>query len=377
MNIDKEPYFMKKIFFLLFALLFIPVGCTNDQSKNGGKEEIIKIGAILPLTGNAAVYGEYTKSGILLGLKKVNEQLKDKHIKVQVIFEDSKAEAKTGVAAVQKLINTDHVVAIIDDSISAVTLAVSPICEEKRVVLVATGATAPAITDAGKYIFRLWNSDTLEGKVTAQYVSDKIKPQSIAILYINNAYGLGLRDVFESNFSATGVGKIVAEEAFAQGENNFRTTLQKIKEKAPTAIYLVAYPQEASNIFQQAKEMAIQTKWIGTVAIADQNLLARVKQLGFELFYPVPEQADTNNSFVSTFITGYKAMYHTDPPPLSDVGYDAITIIGEALLHSSETTGESIKTTFETLPEKYMASGFIKFDENGDVNKPVQILHVK
>ncbi|MBW2737867.1 MAG: penicillin-binding protein activator, partial [Deltaproteobacteria bacterium] len=353
---------MKKIFILFFALLFVHTGCTNDQSQNEAREKIVKIGAILPLTGDAAVYGEYTKSGILLGLKKINKQLEEKHIKVRVIFEDSKAEAKTGVAAVHKLINTDHVVAIIDDSISAVTLAVSPICEEKKVVLIATGATAPAITDAGKYIFRLWNSDTLEGKVTAQYVTGKIKPQSIAILYINNAYGVGLRDVFKSNFSAGGAGKIVAEEAFAQGQNNFRTTLQKIKKKDPDAIYLVAYPQEARNIFQQAKVMAIQTKWIGTVAIADQKLLERVKQLDFELHYPVPEQADTSNSFVSTFIAGYKEMYNTDPPPLSDVGYDAITIIGEALSRSSDTTGESIKAIFEILPGKYMASGFIKFD---------------
>lgn len=368
---------MKKSLALFFVLLSICAGCTNDQNPKEATEITVKIGAILPLTGDAAVYGEYTKSGILLGLKAVNKHLEKKHIKVQVVFEDSKAEAKTGVAAVHKLINTDHVVAIIDDSISAVTLAVSPICEEQKVVLIATGATAPAITDAGKYIFRLWNSDTLEGKVTAQYVVDKIKPKHIAILNINNAYGVGLRDVFKSNLSAVGAGEIVVEEAFAQGESNFRTSLQKIKEKDPDAIYLVAYPQEAGNIFKQAKEMAIQAKWIGTVAIADEKLLNIVKQLDFELFYPVPEQADINNPFVSTFMTGYKAMYDTDPPILSDVGYDAITIIGEALFNSSDATGESIMTNFEAFPGRYMASGFIEFDENGDVNKPIRISNIK
>ncbi|MDC9723301.1 MAG: ABC transporter substrate-binding protein [Urechidicola sp.] len=356
---------IKRTIGLLFITTFLLLaGCWGDDED---KKEVVKIGAILPFTGDAAIYGENTKKGILLGLENINKQLAKQNKEIKVIFEDSKAEAKTGVAGVRKLINTDKVVAIIDDSVSAVTLAVAPIIEKNKVVLLATGATAPAITGAGEYVFRLWNSDTLEGKVVAQYTDNIIKAKQVAILYINNAYGVGLRDVFKSSYK----GQIVSEQAFDQGSTNLKTLLQKIKGKSLDMIYLVAYPKEAGVIFEQAKAIALNTKWFGTVAIAEEKLLNNTKKLGINLYYPSPEKV--NNDAARDFTAQYKKKYKDKPPLLADVGYDAITMIGNAVLNSKNTTGTAIKNIFNKLPKKNMASGVIEFDKNGDVNKPINI----
>ncbi|NDV26887.1 ABC transporter substrate-binding protein [Desulfovibrio sp. JC010] len=344
------------------------------QNKKTHIEEI-KVGAILPLSGDAAIYGEYTKKGILLGLDKINGQLAKENKKISVIFEDSKAMARYGVSAAKKLISSDNVVAIIDDSVSSVTLAVAPICEKNKVVLLATGATAPEISNAGTFIYRIWNSDSLEGKVVADYAHDKLGLKDVAILYVNNAYGKGLKSVFEQKFRENG-GSVIASEAFDQGENDFRLILSKVAKKSPSAIYLVAYPEEAAGIFKQAKILNINTKWIGTVAIADKALLAKVKEYGFSLYYPFPSQADSSNPFVANFLSSYKKRYGHDVTPLADVGYDSIILIGSSFLGTANGAGVDVKKYFDKMSESYMSSGLIEFDENGDVNKPIEIKKV-
>ena len=70
-----------------------------------------------------------------------------------------------------------------------------------------TGATAPKISEAGEYIFRIWNSDDLEGKVSAKFIYEDLRLSNAVILYINNDYGKGLEDVFKREFQILG-GKI-------------------------------------------------------------------------------------------------------------------------------------------------------------------------
>ncbi|MFZ3091499.1 MAG: ABC transporter substrate-binding protein [Nitrospirota bacterium] len=200
---------------ILASLMVFSFGCEKKEEKE------IKIGAILPLTGDAAKWGNNTKNGIDLAVEKVNNAGGINGRKLKILYEDTQGTPKNGVAAIQKLITIEKVPAVIDDSMSTVTLAMSPIAEKSKVVLLATGATAPKISEAGDYIFRIWNSDDLEGKVSAKFVYDDLKLYNAAILYINNDYGNGLESVFKKAFEKLG-GRIISSESFGQGDTDFR-----------------------------------------------------------------------------------------------------------------------------------------------------------
>ena len=75
----------------------------------------------------------------------------------------------------------------------------APIAEKSKTVLIAISASAPAITNAGEYIYRVWPSDLLEGSVLAEFVA-KNKYKKVCILYIQTDYGTGLRDAFKKTF---------------------------------------------------------------------------------------------------------------------------------------------------------------------------------
>ncbi|MCK4341608.1 MAG: ABC transporter substrate-binding protein [Phycisphaerae bacterium] len=146
----------------------------------------IKIGATLPLSGDAAVWGKNTQQGIDLALEQINASGGVLGRKLEVIYEDTQALAKEGVSAYRKLVTVHEVPAIIDDSVSSVTLAMAPMAEKDKVVILATGATAPKVSEAGDFIFRIWNSDAYEGDVAAKYAYHDLGSRSAAILCINN-----------------------------------------------------------------------------------------------------------------------------------------------------------------------------------------------
>jgi branched-chain amino acid transport system substrate-binding protein len=200
----KSPALLIQIYsYIIILSLVILSGCVKKE------ENEIRIGAILPLTGDAAEWGSNTKNGIDLAVDNINSGGGINGRKIKILYEDTQGMPQNGVAAIQKLINVEKLPTVIDDSMSSVTLAMAPIAENNKVVLLSVGATAPKISEAGKYIFRIWNSDDLEGKVSARFVYDDLKLKNAAILYINNDYGTGLDSVFKKAFEELG-GKITS-----------------------------------------------------------------------------------------------------------------------------------------------------------------------
>lgn len=361
-----------KIKALFSALMVLTIALTAIAIPGCQTKGEIKIGAVLPLTGDAGVWGQDTKTGIDLAVDLINEAGGINGRQVRVVYEDSKADPQTGVSAFRKLITVDKVQYVIDNSISSVTLAMAPIAEENKVVLLATGATAPSISDAGDFIFRIWNSDAIEGQILASYVFDSLETKRVAILYINNDYGLGLRDVFTDAFK----GEVVAQETYDQGTNDFRTQLAKILKESPEAIYLVGYPQECSSILRQAKELGFNGIWLGTVVMLDATVIKAVQQTGFEMYNPVPVFPEDVEEHVVAFLEAFQEKYGKEAPILSKVGYDAVYLFKIAA-ELEGLKGSQIQKGLIQIENYPGISGVIEFDENGDVHKPMAVHHIK
>ena len=186
-------------------LLLVFVGC-NQNDKN------LKIGILFPMTGDASSYGKKGEKAIQLVIKEINNKGGVNGYNVEAIYEDSKAEPKTGVNAAQKLIFTDKVVAIVGDIVSSVTLPVSPICEKYKVVLIAPTSSAPDITNAGEYIYRVWPSDLAEGAAIGTFAKNKGYKNAV-ILHLNNDYGISISEIFKSNFESDS-GKVALTSAY-------------------------------------------------------------------------------------------------------------------------------------------------------------------
>jgi branched-chain amino acid transport system substrate-binding protein len=294
---------------------------------------------------------------------------------VNLIFEDSQSDPAIAVSALQKLISTDKVSVVIGDIASSSVLAMAPIAEKAKVVLLSPGASNPDISQTGEYIFRNWQSDALEGEVDAKFAYEHLGYRNMAVLYVNNAYGTGLKTVFEASFQKLG-GKILNSESFEQGAVDMRSQLNKIRKLKPDAIYMPGYPPEMAILLRQAKEMGIKIPFLSVQAFDDQKILETAKDAAEGVIFSVPKPPDTSNPVVSSFISKYKAKFNREPGVTSDTGYDALKIIVRAM-NQAGTSAEQVRHQLLTLKDFPGAAGLTTFDKNGDVIKQFIFKQVK
>jgi len=339
-----------------------------------GQGQVVRIGAILPLSGDAASYGRSAREGIALAIDQINRAGGVRGRRLEVIYEDDRGQATSGVAAASKLCSVDRVPVIIGAIPSSVTLAIAPVCERSRVILMSPTSSAPKISEAGDYIFRAAASDETEGTTIAKYAVDHGLGRA-AVLYINNDYGAGLKDVFVREVKRLG-GEVVAVEAFAETATDFRSQLAKIAEKKPSAIYLVGQT-EAGRALRQASDMGINARFLSSVLFEDPKVIAVAGAAAEGVVYSsrwyAPERRD---KVVSEFAGAYRAKCQREPDVFAAYSYDATEIVARAMA-SGGLTPDEIKAALYATKGYQGVTGVITFDRNGDVQQPATLKTVK
>ena len=344
---------MKKQLMGIILLIFILTlsACSRQL------EEAKAIGVITPLTGDVASWGQAVKKGIDLAAQ-------ERGIGDSVIFEDSKCDLQEGFRAAKKLIEVEDTDVILGTVCSSVTLGVAPLTEENDVLLVSTGSSSPAVTDAGDYVFRMWPSDTYEATVITDYISNNmVDIESMAILQINNDYGEHLAQALKKNADEKGI-EITATEKFSQDETDFRSHLLKLKQKNPDAIYIVTNSEETVPIMNQYSELNIGSQvflpgWI----VEDETIFEKIGPQLEGVIYAVADMA-ANDAFTKRLKDTYGE--ENQYPLVSALAYDSANIVFDAGEKCGWDTA-CMRDFMYTMPVRDGAAGKTRFDENGDV----------
>lgn len=336
------------------------VGCAKDE-----KEKEIKIGAIIPLTGSFASYGEPVRDGMLLAAAEINDAGGIEGNRIKLVIEDDAGDPKASVNAFTKLANTDKVPLILGPLSSGCSLATAPVAEKSKVVQISTLAGIPALSEAGDYVFRIYPSTEVGARFAAQQALKRFKPEKVAIMYMNNPFGDAAKKIYEETAKEFDI-EITAMESFPDGEKDFRTQLSKIKQSSPDLLFCSAYWGEGSRILVQIQELGLnipvigEDGWRGPIAeIIGKKGLTHLyfadMAFGHEFI---------GNNIMQTFIKNFEAKYHKKASTYSATGYDAVYIAKKAI-ERGEHSGETIKVALYEI--NYIgALGRITFDKNGD-----------
>lgn len=363
---------MKKLWIIISIIVLVAIAIVLCYPSQKGP---INIGAILPLTGDAGFYGESIQKGINMAVDEINEKGGINSRKINVIYEDSKASPMDGVTVFNRLINIHKVPVVIGDAVSSVTLAIAPIAEKNKVVVLSPLSSAPDITNAGDFIFRNVPSDLFGGKVAAYFAVRERGWRSLSILYINNSFGVGLKKVFSDEVTTLG-GNIVASEAYEEASTDFRTQLTKIKAVNPDAIFLVGY-QEVSQALIQAVELGIKATFLGTGLLEDTKFVDMAKGSAEGVFFTQLQYAtDSLDPVTKNFVDAFKKKYNSEPNIITAYGYDAMKVLSSAMMKGS-LSSKSIKEELYKTKSFKGVTGEISFDANGDVIQPMGIKVIK
>ena len=310
-------------------------------------------------------YGRNVKNGLTLALDQVNEGQGINGKKLDIVFEDDASDEKVAAKKANSLIK-QGVPIIIGGVTSPVALSVAPVCQAAKVVFLSPSASSPKLSGAGNYIFRNYPSDTLEGKIMANYAVRHMRIRSVAVLYINNEYGQGLMDVFNETFTRQG-GEITMQKSFAQGDTNFVDLVKEVKSRPSDAVYIIGYYSEIAGIVHELKKQKVESKIISVEGVAQPIILEIASDDAEGLVYPQPPYSpDSNDPAIQKFVSSYKAKFGTKPDIDAAFAYDALRIVAKAIEkcqnYPVDLRNRIADTNFRGL------AGDIAFNSDGDVD---------
>jgi branched-chain amino acid transport system substrate-binding protein len=395
---------LKKIAFAAVVVAAFGVAPAHAQQKC-----TTTIGSVMSLTGSLGALGQEIAKGAQLGVADLNAAGGVNGCKIDLSLLDDQTSPSVGVDAARKLIDVQHVPAIVGALASGVSASIlTSATVGSNIVLISPSSTSPAFTqlaEDGKtngYWFRTCPSDALQGVAMARLATDAgIK--KVAILYLNNPYGEGLSKEFSAAFKRSG-GSITQNVVYNPSQPSYRSEVNKALNPKPDALFLIGYPGDGTTLAREWIAAGGPQKFLFPDGLQSQDFVSDVgAQYLKEVHGTAAGSVDTPS--LELFKKEFQAKYGALPAqPYITNAYDATVLIGLAMAHAKKNDANSIRDGLRKVTDpkgekiyagadsvkkglqmaaegkaiQYVgASGPLQFDKNGDIDAPMVVWDVK
>ncbi|MDD2229499.1 MAG: ABC transporter substrate-binding protein [Candidatus Cloacimonetes bacterium] len=346
-------------------------GCKQKPVDN-----TIRVGVILPLTGDSAYMGVAFKSGMDLALEQYEQKrAAEKLPEVKIFYEDSMDLSKNAVSAYQKLKSIDKVDMYI--CVSGGWKALIPLANADKKVLFCSAVSPSKVTEGSDWTFRFYTSADADAALMAKYAIEKLALQKIGILYVNDDFGSSYKDVFSSVFTE-GTNNAVITEGFNPSDSDFRTVLAKFKTQKIDGLYLLGYGTNMGLVPKQMKEIGLNATFlsIGTISLPDVMQLAGNSINGtfytttkFNAFMPETKE-------LIDFVGDYKTKYNQQPMFFEVFGFDSFNILASVFKNSGKDS-DKIRQGLLAVKNYKAAVGEVSFDDNREASFPLIVRQIR
>ena len=376
---SKTHHLRKALLPAVIILLALAFSCTRQSEVDDGVDRsTIKIGYFGDLTGPTFNFGQSAINGVLMAASEINQNGGINGRQIDVVIEDDRGSPETAAQLTAKLIEQDHVVAIVAGGTSGNSRAAAPRAQSSGVPFISPSSTDPAVTLTGDYVFRACFVDSFQGEVMARFAVNTLKAQKAAILFdFNSPYGLGLSKFFELSFAKLG-GRIVSKQSYTQGDADFKGQLSSIRSAEPDVIYIPGYYGDVAIIAKQARMIGLMQPLLG----GDGWDAPELWQLGGEAlngsYISTHYSIDDPSPAIQTFVEGYKQRYgNLVPDAHAALAYDAARLLFDAIARSG--TGDRAKLRDALAQTKNFGgvTGIISMDANRNAVKPAVVLKLQ
>jgi len=303
----------------------------------------VTIGSVMALTGSLGVLGQAIAQGAQLAVSDLNAAGGVNGCTVKLSLSDDQTQANVGVDAAKKLVDVQHVPAIVGALSSGITTAVlTSVTAPSKVILISPASTSPTLTDLGKqgktggYFFRTAPSDALQSVAIAKVAMDN-DINKVAVLYLNNAYGQGLADAFNTAFTKLG-GTVTQSVVYNPDQPSYRAEVSKALRGGPQALFLIGYPGDGTTIAREWVASGGPQTWLLPDGLEDQHFVDDVGAQYFKTVYGTASGSTTTPS-LQTFRKEFQDKYGKVPTQAYVTNaYDATVIVGLAMEYAHTTT---------------------------------------
>lgn len=339
----------------------LALGCALLGALACGGDAPIRIGVVLSSNGEVAAQ---------LAADEINRQggINGRRLDLAVIRENN-PEAGPALVAAESLATALDVIAVVGHSNSATSLAASQIYNAEKVVQLAPTSSAPLLSEAGPWTFRLVASDTHQAEFIARHVAAMEPHPRVAALYVNDDYGRALHDQLMRQFAKEGVQVVhhaafLAELRFTQAED----LANSLAASGAELLVWLGRANELTTLLPVLRERVPGIEVLGSDAIQNSaSLLNRSGRLtGVRFVRFVDTTSYVSPSTLQQAVEA-RGMALSDEMLLS---YDAVQLLAQAIREAGPQA-DAIRRYLETLggarPPFEGVTGRIAFDANGDV----------
>jgi len=222
--------------------------------------------------------------------------------------------------------------------------------------------SAPPLTSVGDYIFRIYPSDAFQGKEAAKFIYQEYNKPKAAVIYVKNAWGEGLRNVFVEEYEKMG-GEVVYEGNVLATDIDLKTEMVKLKDSGAEALYFPVYPASAVAGLKQMQEMELEVTVVDGDAFASDEVITSGYADG--TIYSLAEMGLPDD--FKTKIQNLEGFEIIDVNAMAPLGYDAIKIFAD-VMKKAGTDQKIIRDELAKISHKGVSNPKIEFDEVGDLN---------
>lgn len=333
----------------------------------------VDIGALLPLTGGLSSFGKRNQRSLELAIEDINAfaQSTGSKFRFRLKIEDTATDPQTARSKIEALA-AQGVKAFIGPMASREVSSVKPFADDRKLVVISQSSTAPALSIAGDFVFRVVPPDTYQGKALARLIwNDGFR--KAAVIYSNDAWGVGLFESFRDRFR--GLGGTVEGVPYDPNSAEFSSEVAKLADVAgklgsEVAILIISF-EEGIPIIKLAVQNPIlsKLKWYGTDGLAKNSKL--IEEASSETItiggLPCTVFVPPGNPLQDNFISKFKSRFGEEPDSYSMNSYDAAWLIALSVMISGEYNGEKIAQVMPLVATRYYGiTGTVTLDSSGD-----------
>ncbi len=367
-----------QISFVLGLLSAIASGCSGASPE----EAELRVGLIAPLTGALSEnLGEPAREGAQLAVTLINQRgldIKGRRHQVVLLLEDSQDSPEVAIQVARRLINQERVDGLIGPILSRNAIRAAAVAEQQGLPMISPTASAPEVTRDKRFVFRGTFTDDAQGRALARFAAQELQAKTAAVLYdIASPYNRDVAEIFRQAFGEYG-GATVAFETFTTGERDFRAPLERIRAATPDVLLLPNYADEVPKQVQQARELGIETTFLGTDSW-DGDVYPQQAEFAGAYFiddWQVSAQgleSDASRAFEQL----YRQTFDRQPKSVAAIVYDSFGLLFEAIKRQDSRDPDLIRQGLTNLTNYRGVTGSFSFRGTSDPAKSLYIFRIE
>ncbi|WP_420391968.1 ABC transporter substrate-binding protein [Acuticoccus sp.] len=339
--------------------------------------EDYEIGALFPLSGPNATYGDVFMAGADLAVEHINaDDILSGDLAIR--YEDSQGLPQPAVVGMTKLVNVDEVPYVLS-AFTGVSKAISTLAQRNEVVAVNGGGVGPDLAELGEYFWNVIPLVNLEVQAIVPYMIEEMGAQRVVLVYIDDPFGQAILGELEEALPEGG-GELVEVLSVPVTAQQFSGIAARVRAANPDAVYIASYGAQQIQIVKQLRDNGVEVPLVTYSGYAVPDALGLPEAEGM-IYTTQSVDYGSDDPVTQRFVEDFKAKTGNDPTTYNVNYYNAVHLFGvlAAALEAKgeEVTGANLLAERDATETFDFVGGTVSFLDNGTVIAPIQINRIE